>query len=68
MNTRVPRPWEGKVNAALLEKAEEHENITLIDWHAEALNHPEYFAPDGVHLEKKGVEVLTNLIQQSINK
>ncbi|ACA41312.1 acetyltransferase [Lysinibacillus sphaericus] len=67
VNTRVPRPWEGKVNAALLEKAEEHENITLIDWHAEALNHPEYFAPDGVHLEKKGVEVLTNLIQQSIN-
>ncbi|MBG9756580.1 acetyltransferase [Lysinibacillus sphaericus] len=67
VNTRVPRPWEGKVNAALLEKAEEHENITLIDWYAEALNHPEYFAPDGVHLEKKGVEVLTNLIQQSIN-
>lgn len=68
VNTRVPRSWEGKVNASLLQKSEEHENITLIDWHAAALNHPEYFAPDGVHLEKKGVEVLTNLIQQSINK
>jgi len=67
VNTRVPRSWEGKVNEALLQKAEEHENITLIDWHAAALNHPEYFAPDGVHLEKKGVEVLTNLIQQSID-
>ncbi|MFD4491697.1 acyltransferase family protein [Lysinibacillus fusiformis] len=68
VNTRVPRSWEGKVNASLHQKSEEHENITLIDWHAAALNHPEYFAPDGVHLEKKGVEVLTNLIQQSINK
>ncbi|MDC6267803.1 acyltransferase family protein [Lysinibacillus fusiformis] len=68
VNTRVPRAWEGKVNASLHQKSEEHENITLIDWHAAALNHPEYFAPDGVHLEKKGVEVLTNLIQQSINK
>ncbi|MEK5432407.1 acyltransferase family protein [Lysinibacillus sp. FSL R7-0073] len=68
VNTRVPRSWEGKVNTALLEKSEEHENITLIDWHAAALNHPEYFAPDGVHLERKGVEVLTYLIQQSINQ
>lgn len=68
VNTRVPRSWEGKVNASLHQKSEEHENITLIDWHAAALNHPEYFAPDGVHLEKKGVEVLTNLIQQSINQ
>ncbi|WCH46450.1 acyltransferase family protein [Lysinibacillus sp. OF-1] len=68
VNTRVPRSWEAKVNEALQQKAQENEHITLIDWHAAALNHPEYFAPDGVHLEKKGVEVLTNLIQQSLNK
>ncbi|WP_155591678.1 acyltransferase family protein [Lysinibacillus cavernae] len=67
VNTRVPRSWEAKVNEALLQKAQEHEHITLIDWHTAALKHPEYFAPDGVHLEKKGVEVLTNLIQQSLN-
>lgn len=54
VNTRVPRSWEAKVNEALQQKAQEHEHITLIDWHAAALNHPEYFAPDGVHLEKKG--------------
>ncbi|MED3797965.1 acyltransferase family protein [Lysinibacillus capsici] len=68
VNTRVPRSWEAKVNEALLQKAQEHERITLIDWHAAAINHPEYFAPDGVHLEKKGIEVLTKLIQQSLNK
>ncbi|MGE6516680.1 acyltransferase family protein [Lysinibacillus sphaericus] len=66
VNTRVPRSWEGKVNKALLQKAQEHDNITLIDWHAAASNHPEFFAPDGVHLEQKGIDTLTNLIQQSI--
>jgi len=67
VNTRVPRPWETKVNTALANKAQEYANITLIDWHAAALNHPEYFAPDGVHLEPQGVEALTNLIQQTID-
>ncbi|MEO4053911.1 acyltransferase family protein [Solibacillus sp. CAU 1738] len=67
VNARVPRPWESKVNDALSNKAQEHDNITLIDWHSTAIDHPEYFAPDGVHLEPKGVEALTNLIQQSIN-
>lgn len=67
VNTRVPRPWEGKVNNTLSNKTQEHDNITLIDWYSTALDHPEYFAPDGVHLEPKGVEALTNLIQQSIN-
>ena len=67
VNTRVPRSWEGKVNNTLYKKAQEHDNITLIDWHSAALEHPEYFAPDGVHLKDKGIETLTNLIQQSIN-
>ncbi len=67
VNTRVPRPWEAKVNNALATKANEYTNITLIDWHSTALNHPEYFAPDGVHLEPKGVEALCNLIQQAID-
>lgn len=68
VNTRVPRSWEGKVNYSLQQKAQEHDNITLIDWHSAAINHPEYFAPDGVHLEQEGIDTLTNLIQQSIDK
>ena len=67
VNTRVPRPWEEKVNNTLYKKAQEHDNITLVDWHTAAQNHPEYFAPDGVHLKQKGIETLTNLLQQSIN-
>lgn len=67
VNTRVPRSWEGKVNQALQQKAQEYDNITLIDWYDSAINHPEFFAPDGVHLEQKGIASLTNLIQQAIN-
>ncbi|UPW81300.1 acyltransferase family protein [Lysinibacillus sp. Ag94] len=67
VNTRVPRSWERNVNDALYEKAQMYDNITLIDWHAAAINHPEYFEPDGVHLVPKGVKILTGLIQQSIN-
>ncbi|MFJ5624590.1 acyltransferase family protein [Peribacillus loiseleuriae] len=67
VNTRVPRPWESKVNNALEAKAKENNHITLIDWHSAAINHPEYFAPDGVHLVPKGIEALTTLIDQMIN-
>ncbi|MGE8081979.1 hypothetical protein [Peribacillus loiseleuriae] len=67
VNTRVPRPWESKVNSALEAKAKENDHITLINWHSAAINHPEYFAPDGVHLVPKGIEALTTLIDQMIN-
>jgi peptidoglycan/LPS O-acetylase OafA/YrhL len=65
INTRVPRPWEFKVNDALEKKAEERENVQLIDWYSEAVNHTEYFSSDGVHLTKKGVQALTSLINQA---
>ncbi|MCU9613032.1 acetyltransferase [Caldibacillus lycopersici] len=67
VNTRVPRQWEGKVNNALEAKAKENDHITLIDWHSAAINHPEYFTNDGVHLQLKGIEALTSLIEQAIN-
>ncbi|WP_243292119.1 acyltransferase family protein [Bacillus sp. FJAT-47783] len=68
VNTRVPRPWEKKVNRALEQKAEENENVTLIDWYSQAINHPEYFGRDGVHLTPAGIEALTSLIKKSITK
>lgn len=66
VNVRVPRQWENEVNKALKEKAKEHENITLIDWYSAAINHPEYFAEDGVHLQPIGIEALTSLIDQAL--
>lgn len=67
VNTRVPRPWESKVNDALEATANEHDHITLIDWHSVALNHTDYFTADGVHLKPNGIEALTTLIDQAIS-
>lgn len=66
VNTRVPRSWESKVNNALDEKSQENDNVTLVDWHSAAIDHPEYFTADGVHLVPKGIGTLTDLINQSI--
>ncbi|MCF7619695.1 acetyltransferase [Bacillus sonorensis] len=66
VNTRVPRQWERKVNESLRRQAEGRRNVTLVDWHSEAIEHPEYFTSDGVHLVPKGAEALTALIVQAV--
>ncbi|MBL4937291.1 acetyltransferase [Clostridium sp. YIM B02515] len=66
VNVRVPRQWENDVNKALEKKAKDNKNITLTDWHSAAINHPEYFSPDGVHLQPKGAEALTSLIDNAL--
>lgn len=66
VNVRVPRRWEKEVNETLNRKVKDNEGITLIDWYSTAINHPEYFAADGVHLQPKGVEALTSLIDQAL--
>ncbi|MBZ9685205.1 acyltransferase family protein [Clostridium estertheticum] len=66
VNIRVPRQWENEVNKVIDRKAKENKNITLIDWHSASINNPEYFSSDGVHLQPKGIEALTSLIDQAL--
>jgi peptidoglycan/LPS O-acetylase OafA/YrhL len=66
INTRVPRTWESTDNKILEEKAKERKNVSLIDWHSTAIEHPEYFGPDGVHLNLKGDEALVSLIDECL--
>ena len=66
INVRVPRYWESDVNKTLKKKAEERDNVTLIDWYSSAINHSEFFADDGVHLEPKGIEALVSIIDTTI--
>jgi len=68
VNVRVPRQWEKQVNNALSKKTKERDNVTLIDWYSAAIDHPEYFVSDGVHLQPKGIEALTSLIKQSLDE
>ena len=57
VNTAVPRPWRDGNNALVAEVAQQYSTVTLIDWNSISMGHPEYFAPDGIHLVPTGVEV-----------
>ena len=57
VNTAVSRPWRDGNNALVTEIAQQYSTVTLIDWNAISMGHPEYFAPDGIHLVPTGVAV-----------
>lgn len=68
VNTRVPRIYEANVNRLLADAAKRKSNVTLIDWNKRSQRHSEYFAPDGVHLEYKGVLALKDEILKALKK
>jgi hypothetical protein len=55
VNTAVPRPWRESNNALVSQTASRYSNVRVIDWNSISNGHPEYFAPDGVHLVPAGV-------------
>ncbi len=55
VNTAVPRPWRESNNALVSQTASQYFNVRVIDWNSISNGHPEYFAPDGVHLVPAGV-------------
>jgi lysophospholipase L1-like esterase len=46
--------------------AERHSNITLVDWHAAASEHPEWFVGDGTHLDPAGARAYAETIRQAL--
>ena len=57
VNTAVSRPWRDANNSLVAEVAQQYSAVTLIDWNSISMGHPEYFAPDGIHLVPTGVAV-----------
>ncbi len=55
VNTAVPRPWRDSNNTLISQIASQYSNVKVIDWNSISDGHPEYFAPDGVHLVPAGV-------------
>ena len=64
VNTAVPRPWRDGNNSLVAQIASQYSNVRIIDWNAISNGHPEYFAPDGVHLVPAGVEAYVNEIKK----
>ena len=54
VNTAVPRPWRQANNDLINEIAALYPNTVVIRWDQISEGHPEYFAPDGIHLVPAG--------------
>jgi len=65
VNTAVPRGWRDENNLLIARYAELF-GAQLIDWSAISTGHPEYFAPDGVHLVPAGVRAYVDAISSKL--
>jgi hypothetical protein len=66
VTVRVPRPWEAQDNAVLRAGVSRHPNTVLADWYSASEGHPEWFAPDGYHLQPAGARAFAALIAASV--
>ena len=62
INTAVPRGWKDENNSLIQQVASRYQNVKIVDWNAISQGHPEYFAPDGVHLVPTGISVYVDAI------
>ena len=66
VNTAVPRPYRDENNRIINEVAREYFNVRVVDWNSISQDHPEYFAPDGVHLVPTGVGAYVLAIDEAL--
>jgi peptidoglycan/LPS O-acetylase OafA/YrhL len=66
VNTAVPRPYRDSNNQLVNEVAQEFSNVRVVDWNSISQDHPEYFAPDGVHLVPTGVSAYVLAIDEAL--
>ncbi|MEY3364423.1 MAG: hypothetical protein RL332_223 [Actinomycetota bacterium] len=62
INTAVPRGWKDENNSLIAQVAADYQNVKIVDWNKISEGHPEYFAPDGVHLVPTGIAVYVDAI------
>jgi hypothetical protein len=67
VNTAVPRPWRESNNNLISKVASRFPNVRVVDWASISEGHPEYFAPDGVHLVPTGVAIYVAEIGRYLN-
>jgi peptidoglycan/LPS O-acetylase OafA/YrhL len=67
VNTAVPRPWREGNNHLIGEVSSRYSNVRVINWASISDGHPEYFAPDGVHLVQTGVAIYVEEISKYLD-
>jgi hypothetical protein len=68
INTAVPRPWAPDNDQIIARVAANYSNVVLVDWAEISRGHPEFFAPDGVHLVDTGSSVYVAAILEHLPK
>jgi len=68
VNTAVPRPWAADNDAIISRIAAQYSNVAIVDWAKISEGHPEFFAPDGVHLVDAGSSVYVAAIMDHLPK
>lgn len=68
VDTAVPRSWRDDNNRIIRLVIADYPQARLVDWNAISMGHPEYFAPDGVHLSDAGGEVYVSAVLEALNK
>jgi peptidoglycan/LPS O-acetylase OafA/YrhL len=68
VNTAVPRPWRVANNELINEIAVTYPNTVVVRWDQISEGHPEYFAPDGVHLVPAGARAYVAAISSNLEK
>jgi peptidoglycan/LPS O-acetylase OafA/YrhL len=66
VNTAVPRPWRDANNELINEIAATYPNTVVVRWDQISEGHPEYFAPDGVHLVPAGARAYVAAITNNL--
>jgi hypothetical protein len=66
VNTRVPQSWQDQVNATIAAVARTYPNTTVVDWYADSAAYPQYFYPDGVHLDADGAKYYASLLVRAL--
>ncbi len=66
VNTRETRPWQTGVNQSIATVGHVYPDTTVVDWHAISANAPQYFYPDGVHLDPQGAQYYASLLVHAL--
>ena len=66
VNTRETRPWEQAVNQSIATVAHSFPNTTMVNWYALSATTPQYFYPDGVHLDPQGAKFYASLLVHAL--
>jgi lysophospholipase L1-like esterase len=66
VNVRVARPWQQQVNDTISEVAHRYPDARVVDWYDASATTPQYFYPDGVHLDPAGARFYATLIANAV--